>query len=464
MSKETSLSKLTGIYMIGNFSSRILSFILVFFLTYFLTREEMGQYDLILTSISFIVPCVSLQLDSALMRWLLDKDKSKSNEIVFQNVFLVIGINFTIYTIGYLLLDRIIHFRYSELVYLFSIFQLLFQLFQQGTRGLGKNKLYASSSVIYSFLYLISTVCAVFFFDLGVSGILIGNIISLILIISYIFFKNSWYKYLGFKKIDWSFVKEMLAYSVPLLPNTLSWWFIGSATRYVILLYLGVEENGLYAISYKYPSILLILSSVFNLAWQEKAIRNASSENVSIVFSITLRKYIKILLGIIIVLTTISKFLMGFVDETYFEAWKYIPILLYAVFLKSIAAFYGVGYLTEKKTKGVFYSSVIGALVTIGLSFILTPILRLNGVGISILLGYCVLLIVRIIHIKTFMKIDFPYKLIILLTLIFILLSLINLSDNILITIIGFLVSIGVFVVINFDQVNIVKQKIFKTI
>ncbi|SFW65311.1 Membrane protein involved in the export of O-antigen and teichoic acid [Sinomicrobium oceani] len=448
--------------MIGNFSSRIISFVLVFFMTYFLTKKEMGEYDLILTTISLIVPCVSLQFDSSLLRWLLDKNEKNRKKEIFKNVFFVIGVNIIIYSIFYFIISYYVNFNYKLHIYILSLFMILYPLVQQGTRGEGRNKLYAFSSVFYSFLFVGFTISFLYLFNLKVEGILMGNILAISIIIIFLFIKNNWIDYIGLKGYDKYLIKDMIKYSLPLLPNTLSWWLIGSATRYVILLYLGVDDNGVFAISYKYPTIILMLSNVFTLAWQEKAIITSENSGSMDVFSSVLKKYIKLLLGALIVLTCMSKFLMGFVDANFFEAWKYIPILLYAVFLKAISAFYGVGYLTTKKTRGVFYSSLIGGIITIALSFILTPLIGLYGVSISILAGYFILLVLRINDMKKLIKINFPYDWFVILTIIYILFSLTNLLHNTFFFMITVFCSLILFAYLNYNQLSIIVKKIFK--
>ena len=70
-SKYTKLVKNTAIFAIGNFSTKILTFLIVPLYTYVLTTEEYGRIDLFTTTISFLVPIVTLQVQEALIRYLL---------------------------------------------------------------------------------------------------------------------------------------------------------------------------------------------------------------------------------------------------------------------------------------------------------------------------------------------------------------------------------------------------------
>ncbi|WP_339876375.1 polysaccharide biosynthesis C-terminal domain-containing protein [uncultured Algoriphagus sp.] len=422
MSKKVSLLRLSGVYMLGNVGSKILSFVLIFFMTYFLSKSEIGQYDLILTTISLIVPCVSILIDSALLRWLLDPQQEGRHEIIFQNIYGFLFLNIFIYSLGYWVFAYFIEFELSFWIYFYSVLMIIYPTMQQTSRGLGKNKLYASTSVIYSLLYVFFTCSILFFFNLGVRGVLMANIASLIIVISWLFLENGLLKYIKSIRLDKFIIFEFLKYSLPLLPNTLSWWLIGSSTRYVILAYLGSDYNGLFAISFKYPTILLILANVFTLAWQEKIIRTIDKVDAEIEFTKVLNNYVSLLMGLIIILSSTSKIIIGFIDESYYEAWKYIPILLLAVCIQAFSSFYGAAYLREKKTKAIFTSSLAGGLVTIGSSFYLVKF-GLNGISLSILLGYVILLAFRVIHLKEFMNVKFPISKFIQLLIFFIIIT-----------------------------------------
>ena len=51
LKEQKSLLNLTILYSIGNFSSKIISFILVFFTTFYLSKADVGAYDLILITL-----------------------------------------------------------------------------------------------------------------------------------------------------------------------------------------------------------------------------------------------------------------------------------------------------------------------------------------------------------------------------------------------------------------------------
>ena len=67
---------------------------------------------------------------------------------------------------------------------------------------------------------------------------------------------------------DRKLFRQMLRYSLPLIPTTIFWWITGVSDRYMVADALGTDAAGLYAVACKIPTILTLLSTVFLEAWQ----------------------------------------------------------------------------------------------------------------------------------------------------------------------------------------------------
>ena len=91
------------------------------------------------------------------------------------------------------------------------------------------------------------------------------------------------------------------------IANAISWWFINSVNRYIILYFLGQESNGVYALSSRLAMALYAVNSIFNLAWQESAITEFKKEDRDHFYSTTFNKYFVLEMSIIILLIPLSK-------------------------------------------------------------------------------------------------------------------------------------------------------------
>ncbi|MBW1619742.1 lipopolysaccharide biosynthesis protein [Empedobacter falsenii] len=431
MKDNKSLLKLTILYTIGNLSSKVISFVLVFFTTFYLSKEDVGAYDLILITLSLLSPFVTFQLTDAALRWLLDNDTVDNKKRVFSTIsFILVFSHLGLYCLMYLY-NWYSPIAYFHLLFFLVFFQSIYLFLLQCIRGLGKNKMYVGVGLINTFIYVGLAILSLTVFNFKVEGLLYSSMVSGIVTSLILLFSGNLYSLWDKESISIAFGKTLLQYSIPLIPNSLSWWAISSANRYIILLYLGAAANGIFAIAFKLPTILLMFVNIFYLAWQEKSILSYEREGRDEYYSTVLKKYVRILFSLSILIVATNKIALTYlVSEEFFEAWQYTPILLLSIILSSIAGFYGTGYLSAKKTRGALTSSLFGGLVTVGLSFLLIPKFGLFGASFAVLFGYLVLLVIRIIHMKNIFSIVFPYKLVIIMTFLLILVSALNYGNK----------------------------------
>ena len=71
-----------------------------------------------------------------------------------------------------------------------------------------------------------------------------------------IMFKVRIWNLLDVRFIDARLAKEMFLYSLPLIPNKVSWTVINLSDRIIIMNVLGSSEAGLYAVAYKFPNLM----------------------------------------------------------------------------------------------------------------------------------------------------------------------------------------------------------------
>ena len=86
--------------------------------------------------------------------------------------------------------------------------------------------------------------------------------------------------------------KEMLKFSIPIVPNQLNWWVVNSSDRYIISYFLGSALNGIYAIAYKFPTMLQIIFHLFYQSWQDTTLAD-SEEDSSGFYTNVFRIYFK---------------------------------------------------------------------------------------------------------------------------------------------------------------------------
>ncbi|MBO0429808.1 oligosaccharide flippase family protein [Vagococcus fluvialis] len=405
MNKYKKLFGNSIVFAIGNFGSKFINIIMVPLYTIYLTTENYGTVDLIMTLVSLLLPVFSLCIYEGVLRYAMDKEVD--NEVVWTNSLLVQAVMTIVTLCLYPLLSITSVKKYSILIVLLLVLQLFQILLSQFIRGIGNVIYYSVNGIIMTLIIAISNIIFIAKLDMGVNGYIYSLIIANIFSILFFVISSKIYNYINFKKIDLIFIKESLSFSMPLIPNTLMWWLINSSSRFFIIYFIGTSANGLYAVSNKVPLILTSIIGIFNQAWQMSAIEEYNSEEKNLFYNKIYENFISVLFlatsGIFIILEPLFKYAIG---NDFYESWKYVPFLLIGVVFSSFATFLGTNYVAAKKTKGLVITAFYCGLINLSLNVILIPFIGINGASISSMISFFVLWLLRVKDTKSFIELS----------------------------------------------------------
>ena len=396
---------------IGNFSSKILSFLIVPIYTAVLTTQEYGVVDTLSTTISLLYPFFTLLISEAVLRFALDKNEDPKQ---------VFSIGFWVTILGFLaalavspvffLFDNLKgYYFYFMLYYFATTLQMVLNYF---IRGIERVKLFALNGFLVTFVYLILNIIFLLVLKIGVHGYFLALIISSLFGSVFTWICARLHRYLICPwRMDKSLIKQMLRYSVPMIPNSISWWISTSADKYILIFFHGYALAGVYATSQKIPSLFAMIGTIFLNAWQISAVEDFGSEQSRLFYSDIYRKYSS--LNIVVV----SAFICGtqllsrilFASE-YYEGWVYTPVLLFSFVFHALAGFLGTIYTSAKETKFLFGSAVAAALANIVLNIMLIPNFGAMGAALATLISYFVMWLVRLVDSRRFIRLDINLK------------------------------------------------------
>lgn len=382
------------VFTIANFGSKVITFLMVPLYTYLLTPKDYGTIDLVTTISGLLLPIIFLCVSDAVLRYTMSNKFSNKD---------VLSISLKIYITG-LALFGIVLFIISLFkdinsykFYLFFIVATngLLLIFNQFLRGIGKVKEFAINGTLYTLIFVLSNFILLVLLKVGKSGYFLSLIIANIICIFYAVSISKAYKYITIRTSRDIFL-VMITYSLPLIPNSLMWWVMDASDKFIITYFLGVNANGIYAISKKLPTIIDTFHSIFNQAWQISAIEEVDSVN-SVEFTSNIYKIYTYLLflivgGLLVVSRIVVKYLLS---SSYYESWKYIPFLLLSVSFSSLSGFLSANFIANEKTSIIFKTTLYGAVVNTILNFILIPFIGINGAAIATMASYYMVLIIR---------------------------------------------------------------------
>lgn len=410
------------LYSFGNILPKFISFATIPLFSFFLSKKDIGTYDLLLGSISLFIPIITFQLGDAYYRWMCKYGKSANNsKDILKTVIVFTFYSHLIFSCTlYILIKSIeINFPIWFLPVIFS--SSIITLFQFVARAYNNIKIYSASGIINSAGIISFSTIYFFSINSSLNGIIYSYFLSNILTLFYLVIKLKLYQKIHFGNYNHAILKELLFFSIPLIPNALSWWLVSISNRYIIAIYMGVEANGLYAVASKIPSILFIFNSVFLLLFQDIVFNNLNKENDESYYSEFFSKVFTLQISLSIVIIAFSKILTKILFSTiYLETYKIVPIILLGVLLTNFSAFWGIFYLEKKKTIGILTTSLLGAIINIFFTYLMIEKLGLYSAALGTVLGFITILLIRIKQMREYIKIKFNYTLIISLFIFFI--------------------------------------------
>ena len=407
MSKGKDLAKNTAIVSIGKICTQLITFFLLPVYTAVLSNEEYGVVDLLNTLTSLLLPIATLQIEQGIFRYLLDCRENKEKQTtLITTVSKFILVQSAICILIFLCASPFIHNEYKYFLMANLLMGILSSISLQICRGLGDNKTYAVGSFITGALTVILNVIFIVAFKWGAYGMFIATAISNLLCAIYVFVKKKIYKYIDIKQNDKKLLKDIVKYSVPLIPNMISWWIVSASDRTIISAVIGVAQNGIYSAANKFSGIFSTLYSVFNLTWTESASININSEDrdefFSKIFDFIVRFFGSLCLGTIAVMPFVFGIL---VNEKFAESYYQIPILILGSVFNILVSFLGSVYVAKKLTKEIAKTSIIAAIINIVVNVALINQIGLYAASISTVIAYFAMFIYRWIDVKKYVSI-----------------------------------------------------------
>lgn len=461
MEKNKELIKNTIIILLGKFCTQFLSFFLLPLYTNILSANEYGIYDLIVTYVALFVPVISLQMEMAIFRELIDvrRNCEKTSKIISSGIYSVV-LQFIICLIGYYLISIFINIPYKNYIILNILAVMVSSVFMQIARGLGKNVEYSISSVIAGVSTILLNILFLVVLKFNVDGMIISVILSNIFAAIYIFISCKLYKKIKYSSVSKQTIHKLLKYSLPLVPNGLIWWIINVSDRTIISIFLGTGANGIYAVSNKFSSILMQIFNIFNLSWTESASLHINDEDKNEFFSGVFNKTLKYSLVVCLLIIVALPFLFNIlISQSYSEAYIYIPILLVGMIFNIIVSFLGSIYVAKKLTKEVAKTSFGAGVLNILINVFLVKYIGIFAAAISTVLAFLTMSIFRIVDVQKYVKLKINFKEFSIVLLLFLISLLLYYFNNTLISAI-YLVLVIVYVFIdNKNYINLILKK-----
>lgn len=452
---NNNLVKKTGLYLIGNISSKLVSFFLIPIYAFYVTAEDLGNYDYYQTIMLILVPFIFIAIWEAILKFLLKNEENKV-QIISTSVIFVISICFVTvfiaYSINGVLKTNVENFN---LIIMMILSYALACIWQYYARGLKRNNIYVISSIIGTLVNFFINILCLCVFNLGIKSLYIAYIISQSAIFIILEYNLQCIRSVKFKYFNFKLLKEMLIFSSPLVLNLVSMWFISGFGRTLINKELGSEMQGLYAFANKFGIIINVFGSVISMALIEESIIKSREEGLGEYFSKTIQKLFMIFLSIIILAAPIITIFYKFIKTTqyYNSINMFAYFLLYATFM-TMSTNVGAIFQTIEKTKFIFITTLLGSISTVIFSKMLISSMGIIGVAIGQILGAIVMLISRYKICNKYLKLKLDIKKILFMLFIYVLSVIVSIKTGIIISLVVLITNIVIILILNKEDIE----------
>lgn len=398
MSSENKFAKLGIIYAVGQILSKLISFILLPIYTKELGMVGFGELALTEAVLDVITTFAIIGIHAGYIRFYREYDETHrgllKNTAVNFSLFISCIHIFFILIFGKLIANVIFDFNNSyyilNLIMLRSIITQLVVLLMCDYSLNYKAKINVTLNLANLLMNLLLTIGLVVYFKRGIRGIYEGYIISNILTLAYLIYKDD-IKYR--LELDMNMLKNMLKFSAGLIPSCLASSVLTLSDRYFLKGYTDYKETGIYSVGYKFGMLIEpVFVTPFKQIFTPYKFEIWKNEDAEEQFNLMFEKYhiigCFIMLGICIYSKAIIAFLTP--NET-IVAYKIVPLIVLSYFLYGKSCFYCLGIEIKNKT---YYDGLImlsGGIINIILNILLIPSLGMYGAALATVISYTIM-------------------------------------------------------------------------
>lgn len=415
--KIFSTLKHSAIYSVGNIAQKGMGIITLPIYLNFLTKAEVGIFGLLDITINILVEILILGQANSIILFNNKKEYERKKDSVFFTIAsFVLLVNLLFVLIAELFGTSLLSISKSTrditsflpfIIYV-SLIRVLNNLFFNKLRSDEKSLFYTSITLIKIASFIGLIFYTVVYLKLSVNGImysyLLSEIIILIILLPVMIIKMK-------PIFEKAALKEALKFGMPLIFSSIGIMILNLSDRYLINLYLNLEEVGVYDIAYRIAGVVnMFLILPFNQAMLPSAFKelNNPSGNRYLSKIMTYMCFVTIWGGLAISVFG-KEIILILGNENYFTAVSYIPLIVLAYILSSMRNVASNGLLFAEKTLLIAVITIAAGILNIILNIIFLPIYGTIAAAYTTLISFLIFYLVTFATADKFSKINYEH-------------------------------------------------------
>ncbi|MCQ2429262.1 MAG: polysaccharide biosynthesis C-terminal domain-containing protein [Clostridia bacterium] len=408
---DAKLLRNTAVFTVGKFVSKLLVLFMTRLYTACLTTEEYGQADLITAAANLLIPLACLGIGEGIVRCVA----GETTDFVRRECYFTAGLLVLLAgSVGLGLLSPLIALipMFRETAWLIVVYVLVSNLHSIASQYLyacGKTGLFAGQGILNTLLTILLNILFLPVLHFGVVGyvssVIIADGLTTVFLVVYTRLWND------VRRMPLSyfrpFIREMLGFSLMMIPTTICWWITSVSDRYMVSAMHSETENGLYTVAYKIPTLLTLATIVFDSAWKLSVAAEKDEDACTAFYTKVWRHYLTLsFVGGAVLILACRPISWLLVSPDFRASWVFVPVLTVATVFCSLDTFLGSVYFTKKKPIWSMITAICAASLNIALNWLLIPRMGAMGAALATLASYLIAFILRIATVRKLIPFD----------------------------------------------------------
>lgn len=388
------LARNSIIYSVSSILVQAISLLLVPIFTKYMTAEQFGQYNLLITIQTFLAIFITLGVNSGLTRFFYeceDQNRIKNSVLTF--------------AMSWGLLVCILAFVFSDALYAFVFkdqseggFLINYLVISSVLLGLTsiyiayytmqvKPKIVSMINLSRVLIMVLLSAYLIIVRQAGVNGALLAQLYTYaIVLVGLIILDRKNFRMV----LDWKEINPLLKYSLGFIPGQASSWVYTLIDRYFLNAIMGLRQVAVYSLGYRIgmlmePILIIPFKSVFTAFKYKVYKENDAAEKFREIYLY----YNFIGLFCVLGFSVFAKpMIILLATAEYIEAFRFIPLIVLAYFMNGLNEFFSLGIHIENKSLISSFILLGGALSNVLLNILLIPRYGIMGAALATVISY----------------------------------------------------------------------------
>lgn len=397
-----SFFKGSSILLISNICLKAISFFLLPLYTKYLTPEMLGVSDTITTLTGFLLPLLTLGLDSAFSAFYFDDKDEKGSKKVFSTI------TFTLFLLGFVpLLGTIFSEQISIILFNDNSYQLIISIalasvsfnlwylpYSLEIRLENKMGIFGLINISSSLLMIVLNIVFVSILQIGEMALILSTFF--VHLIQMGMYCLGAYKIPRSRYFDRRLLLRMFRFALPMVPMVVMNWVLTLSDRYILIKFWGDTEVGLYGIATRFVSVVNVFISAVMTAYTTFAFANTENDDAKEQYHFLFNLISLILLAGAFTVSLFDKEIVALMttDIRYEKAYLAVRDLMFAQVLYGMSTIIGYGIFFRKKSQYALVATSVAAILNLVLNICLIPMFSICAAAFTTLIGYIVQLVI----------------------------------------------------------------------